>query len=788
MFKRKNDARPFGDISMKITPSRTFPGFVLCACVLFGTVGTLSAISSDAEAQAEGARFLVRDVQVEGNSRVETSTISLQIHTKPGAPYDAARAADDVKNIYRTGFFDQVSVRVPSEGVVVFVVTEKPSVRKVLIKGNEKVKEEKIKDKLNITSRFFLDRRRIQAGIDEVKKYYEGEGYYDTAIEYKVLPVQENQVDLEFSVKEGDERLVREVTFRGNKEVDASDLRAVVKTTRYKWWSSWATGTGVVKKEDIEEDIKSLTHYYLNHGFVDAKVGQPSIERNDRGIVVTFPIQEGDVFHFGSITTAGDLIEKSTEKTLDGVEIKSGETFELDKLRKDVFTVSEKFTDIGYAFANVEPATEINRDRKQVDVTFKVDKGKLITVNRITISGNRKTFDNVIRRTLLISEQERFSSSKIRRSQELLQRLGYFDEVTITPEPAGEDNKVNLAVAVREGNTGSFSVGAGIASGDGFLISSRIAENNLFGTGNSLSLDVNTGARRENYVLSYVNPRINDTRLSGGVDLSRVTRRYNSFDRKETGAGVSLGYPLWFLDEEYQDDFRTTLRYDITQVDITGVDPDAPLLVKNQRGQSVSSSITPQIVRNTIDNPLDPSKGSRQAVSTEIAGLGGDQRFWLAQAGNSWYYPLYKSSFGNFVFAQRTHLGYGESFDGDDFPVFRRFFPGGINSNRGFPARKLGPKDENGKVYGGNKEIIGNFETIFPLIGSIGLNGVAFYDVGNAFDDNENINFSDLRQAIGWGIRWRSPLAPIRIEFGYPLDKQEGESSFVTNFSFGLPQ
>ncbi len=767
---------------IRLSVLRVFAGVLLLG------IGVLGSYSLEAAVAQDVASFQVRQVEIQGNSRVETGTILLQVKTRAGGMYDPALAATDVKNIYRTGFFDQVSVALPGGGVVTFVVTEKPSVRKVIIKGNSEVKEEKIKEKLNITSRFFLDQRRIRAGIDEVKKHYETEGYYDTAVTYKSIPIQENQVDLEFTISEGEERLVREVQFTGNSEVDSSELRGVVKTSRYKWWSSWISGGGVIKKEDLAEDVKAINHYYLDHGYVDAKVGEPKINKTDSGIEVVFPIQEGEVFRFGEISAEGDLVDRSKSKTLEGIEIKNGDTFSLDRLRKDVFVVSEKFTDVGYAFANVEPMTDINRNRRVVDVNFKIDKGKLITVNRITITGNRKTFDNVIRRTLQINEQDIFSSSKIRRSQELLQRLGYFDEVTITPEPAGEEGKVNLAVAVREGNTGSFSIGAGVASGDGFIISSRIAENNLLGTGNSLSLDLNSGSRRENYVLSFVNPRIRDTRLSGGIDLSRVTRQYDSFQREETGGGLNLGYPLWFLGEDYLDDIRSTLSYDLTRVEITDLDADAPLLVKNQQGSSVSSSFTPQLLRNTIDNPLDPSKGSRQRLQTELAGLGGDQRFWLLQFSNSWYYPLWKSSFGNFVFAQRTSLGYGENFNGDDFPVFRRFFPGGINSVRGFPARRLGPKDSNNNVYGGNKELILNFEVIFPLVSSVGLSGVAFYDAGDAFDDDQNIKVGDLRQAIGWGIRWRSPLAPIRIEFGYPLDREEGESGFVTNFSFGLPQ
>ncbi len=733
---------------------------------------------------------MIDALDVRGNSRVEAGTILLQVKTQPGETYSSQKVANDIKDIYRTGFFEQVSTKLERDGsksVLVFQVVEKPAIRRVKFDGAKEIKEDKLKEKLNLGARFFLDKRKIDAGIEEIKKYYQSEGFYGTTIESVITPDQQNQVDLTLLIKEGEKKHLHEVSFDGNAKVDTDDLEDVVETSTYNWWTSWLTGSGVIKQEQLENDVRELNKYYLNHGFVQVKVAQPVVEETETGLKVTYKIEEGDIYTFDKITVSGDLINNSKEDTLKETEIQSGETFSLEKLRKDTFTVSEKFTDIGYAFANVEPSTNVRKEEKTVDVDFVVNKGSLVTVNRINISGNRKTKDNVIRRSMQLGEQELFSSSKIRRSQELLQRLGYFDEVTITPEPAEDPNEVDLGIAVREGNTGTFSLGAGVSSGEGFIFSSRISENNLFGSGNAVALDISTGTERENFVISYTDPRVNDTRLSAGVDLLSVKREFDDFDRQQAGGSVNFGYPLWFLGEEAADDVRLQLTYELLNINIDDVEPDASDLVKENEGESVASSVTPQITRNTINNPLDPSEGSKQQASVELAGIGGDEEYYLVQASNTFYYPIYKASFGNFVFSQRTRFGYGETFNDEDFPLFKRFFPGGINSVRGYESRELGPKDEQGNEYGGSSQLIANFEIIYPLISSVGISGVIFYDAGQAFDDDEDIEISELRQAVGWGIRWKSPLAPIRIEFGYPIDREEGEKSFVTNFSFGAP-
>jgi outer membrane protein insertion porin family len=346
---------------------------------------------------------------------------------------------------------------------------------------------------------------------------------------------------------------------------------------------------------------------------------------------------------------------------------------------------------------------------------------------------------------------------------------------------------VDLDVNVKEATTGSFSAGAGYSSSDGALFNTRLSENNLFGTGRRLNLNLDFGTERNNQVLSFDDPRVNDTKLSFGLDLLRTDRQYSDFDRELVGGAMTFGYPAEEVFGEWGEDISFNTKYELNHIDINNVDQDAAQLVKDEQGTSVSSSVTPSIIRNTINNPLNPSKGSKQVLSLELAGLGGDERFYLLEARNQWYYPIIESTSGDLVVSDRTSFGYGDTFNNEPLPLFRRYFPGGINSVRGFKNRTLGPKDDNGHEYGGSKQLINNFEIIFPLLNSAGFKGVVFYDVGQAFDDNESIRIADLRQAYGYGIRWASPLGPIRIEFGYPISREEGEKSPVTMFSFGAP-
>ncbi len=740
---------------------------------------------------AQQSTHVVDEVVIDGNRRIDTEAIKLQIGKSSGK-FTEDEISQLVRTLYETSYFDQVTAHFVTlengKRGLEFRVVEKPSVRKVFIKGNDHVDEESLEDIFTFGPRRFLDRTKIHFLIKSAVSYYQAQGYHDADFTYSVVPVGDNQVDLTFTVDEGERYKIREISFLGVNQLDEDELLGVMQTTEYKWWSSWLFGTGRLNEEMLENDQLLIRQHFLDVGFLDATISEPAIEARDGGIYITFNVSEGHPYTIGDISVEGDLIDGSEEATLADIEIESGDTFGASKLRQSSFVISEKFTDIGYAFTNVTPNTVVKREISQIDIHYKVEKGKPVKVRKINITGNTKTYDHVIRREVRINEQDEYSSSLIRRSEVLLRRLGYFEEVNISTETTDKDDEVDLNVNVREGSTGSFSAGAGYSSSEGALFNARLSENNIFGTGRRFVINADLGDERENLVLSLQDRRIDDTFWSGGIDLIRTDREFFDFDRKLQGGSLSVGYPLGEFFGEWAEDLDFSVKYEYLTIDITNVDEAdaAPLVIKSQ-GESTSSGFTPRLVRNTIDNPLNPTDGSRQSLSFEITGLGGSEEYYLIEARNQIYTPVWNSDFGKFVFSWRTRFGYGNTFDDDEFPLFRRYFPGGINSVRGYESRTLGPTDADGNEFGGSKQLINNFELIFPIINSAGLKGVVFYDAGEAFDDDESINFSDLRLAWGYGFRWSSPLGPIRIEFGFPIDKEPGDDSMVTLFSFGAP-
>ncbi len=767
----------------------TEPGLYSLAVWAFLLCGILLMSFERAAAQVGSEAYTVSSVVIQGNRRIDTDAIRSLIKVSSGR-VTSEQIAQDVKTLYNAGFFDQVQVSFGAgptgSPVLMYTVKEKPVARKLFVKGNKEISEGDLVDVLKLEGRRFVDKSKVQGLVRKGVSYYQSQGFYDAEIDYGLTPVNDNEVDVTFTIKEGSRYRVRDVALRGIQELDEDEMRSKIQIQRYKWWNSWLFGTGRVNQEMMEGDKQILRQYLVDHGFLEGTVGEASVEKKDDGLYVVFDVTEGNQYTIGKITAAGDLLEGSQERTLDDIDSEAGEVFSASKVRNDIFTITDKFADQGYAFANVVPNTNLNKTDKTVDVEFQTAKGNLVRINRINITGNEKTYDNVIRRDLKVQEQQLYSSSKIKRSQTVLQRRGYFDEVNLSNAPTSDPSKVDLDVHVKEATTGSFSAGAGFSTASGILFNTRVSENNLFGTGRRANLNIDVGNQINNQILSIDDPRVNDSNFSLGLDLMRTERWFVDFDRQLTGGSVTVGYPGEGLGE-WAEDISFNLKYELVDVNIKDVDEDAAQLVKDSEGASTSSSITPSIIRNTINNPLNPTKGSKQVLSFEYAGLGGDQKFKLFEVRNSWFYPLFESEWGDIIISDRTSFGYGQSDNDDPFPLFRRFFPGGINSVRGYRFRRLGPKDENGHEFGGAKQLVNNAEIIFPLINSAGFKGVLFYDAGQAFDDDEQIQISELRLGWGYGIRWASPLGPIRVEIGYPVNPREGETSPVTMFSFGAP-
>ena len=736
------------------------------------------------------------------------------LKSRKGQRLSADKINKDLKAIYGLGYFEGVEVyyrRAPGGLALIFSVKEKPAVSGVEFEGNDALSSDSLKEVVLIKESRFIDEKALVQSAEKIKEKYRNEGFKKADVQYEVVDDEKatGQVKVVYKIDEGDKVVVREIAFSGNEVFSDSELADVISTRPYFWLVSWVTGRGTYRRDQLKYDAALIKEHYLNHGYVEIKIADPIVEELEEGdLKVTYKIFEGPVYSIGSLDAEGALVEDSKEKTLADISLAVGETFSVDKMRKDAEDIRALLADVGYAFADVKPQTRVDYKNQEVDLLFDIESGPLVYIDQIEISGNKKTRDKVIRRELRFEEQDLYSYANIKKSERFLKRLGYFEDVAIDPERIGKSDRVKIGVAVKEGQTGSFSIGAGASSSDGFVFLGRVQDKNFLGTGNEVALEVNAGSETERYLARFFNPRIADTHWSAGVEGFSLAREFDEFDRKRSGGGISIGYPLWFLGEDIADDFKWGLRYELVREQIEDVEDTAPPFVMAEEGGNTVSSATLSLVRNTIDNPLSPTEGSRQLLSFEQAGLGGDRDFWVVRAANTIYFPLFNTSFGSFVLANRTSLDYAEATDrtvsGESarMPLSRRFFSGGINSVRGYEARSLGPTEQTTRLdsqgrpitveIGGAKQLVNNIELLIPILKDAGLKGLLFYDIGNAFDDDENIDFkvSEFRRAVGWGFRWKTPLAPFRIEIGYPLDRPDDSrdsDGVQVHFSVGAP-
>ena len=499
-------------------------------------------------------------------------------------------------------------------------------------------------------------------------------------------------------------------------------------------------------------------------------------------LYITIRIDEGDQFRVGKIEFSGDLPTDSddSEELEDSLEIKEGEVFSSDKMRLDIADLTDKFGDIGYAFANVSPQTKMDDDKQLVDITFHADKGSLVYINRINITGNTKTRDKVIRRELNIEEGDLYNGSAIRRSRQKVNNLGFFKEVNFLTNRGEADDKLDLDIEIEEGPTGTLTVGGGYSSVDHLVGNIQVSQGNLGGRGQKLSLNAELGGQSSSYNLSFTEPYLFDKDVSAGLNIFNSKRDYTDYDTNKNGGGVTVGFPTG----EYS---RMSLRYRYVEVDIFEVSDNAAQLILDSKGITKTSSISATLSRDSRDDRMNPTEGTNNSISIEYAGslLGKDNNFYRSILDTS----LYASLPWDHVVMFHGKFGYSHGIEGTTLNIDEKFFLGGINSLRGYDHRSVGPEEigTDGLPYvvGGNKSILFNAEYLFPISTEAGLKGLLFFDAGNVFASGDKFESGSLRKSVGYGFRWFSPVGPLRLEWGYILDPEEGEKRSQWEFSIG---
>jgi outer membrane protein insertion porin family len=692
-----------------------------------------------------------------------------------GEALSAETVSRDIKRIYSMGYFDDIRVEVePFEGGIklVYMIEEKPSVRRVDIQGNEEVEAEKLTEQLTVTPGSIADTVLIQGNADIIRTIYQDEGYALAVVVPVVRELDERNVLVTYQIIEGPKVRVKSIVIEGNEAFSDKNIKKHMETSERKWWNLYqlATQKGFYDKKVILQDMERIKALYHNDGFIKAEVLEPQVEISEdrESMSISVRVVEGDRFTVSSVGFAGNTIFSQDELNM-VVDTESGAVISRATLGKDVSTLTGMYTEKGYALASVYPDIQPDEERNEAAVVFRVDEDHVYHVRRINISGNQSTMDKVIRREIVLNEGDVFNSKFLKRSHQKLTNLNFFEEVKFNPVPNVKEKTLDVDVEVAERSTGLLNVGGGFSTTDKFIGMVGVTQANLGGRGQYLKLKTEFSSRSLTFELSFREPWFLDRPISLDVGAYRTEREYTSYSKKATGFSLGVGRKFW---DYWQ--VRGAYRYE--QAEVFDIDDDATSVISDQEGTSDTSSISPSIVRDSRDNFLDPHRGSRNSVSTTIAGLGGENKFWTIDLDSSWFFPVTERT----TFAVRGRYGFATGIAGEELPLWERYYVGGISTIRG--VRDVGPRDESGEYIGGEQRLLFNVNYTFPLVPSAGLKGGIFFDVGTAWDGSWPFV---TRETAGAGIRWMSPLGPFKLDWAYVLDRKSGEDEYKWEFAMG---
>jgi outer membrane protein insertion porin family len=728
---------------------------------------------------AQGKKIL--DVQVEGNKNVSGATIISKIKVRPGQVYSQRLIDEDIKRLYETGFFTDIAVdlREKPEGlIVIFKVKETPWIDRIEFKGNRIFRAEKLMEFMKTKPAQFLDKWKLKTDIEEIKRKYLEKGYSNIDIKYQLdVDKNTNKAVINVIINEGIRVSVRKIEFSGNKAVKSKKLLKLMKTRKKRFFFT----SGAYKEDVFKDDLDRIKSYYQGKGYLDVSL-EPKLnyDKTGRWLYIKILVKEGKQYKVGKLNISGNKAFP-TEELLKVLELKKEKPFSYEGLKQDVGKLQDFYFDKGYISAKIETIPVTDPKTGLVDISYKINENEIAYVNKIDIVGNVKTKDVVIRRELRLHPGDKFEGEKLKRSRQRLENLGYFEDINFDVKPTKEPNKDDLLVRVKETKTGEFSFGAGYSSVDEFIGFVELNQRNFdianpptfTGGGQRLSLRAEIGTVRKDYDLSFTEPWIFGNPLSFGFDLYQRTRERErdvgyAYDEKRKGGDLRLGKEL----SEYN---RLYLKYRLDKIDISNVEEDASSALKAEEGKKDISGIGIRFVRDKRDSAFVPHKGYIMNLGLENAGgfIGGDVDFIRYTGRFSYFTPLPKDFILNFRLQSGIIKPYGDT---DTVPIYERFFAGGAYTIRGYDERDVGPKDPSSNdPIGGEALLVGNVECTFPIFENV--RGALFYDVGNVWADYTDFASGGYRSSIGVGVRLKTPIGPIKLDYGYGLNYPEGESS-----------
>ncbi len=770
-----------------------FPRHILALAALALCSGQASAIEA----------FTVKDIRVEGLQRTEAGTVFSYLPVRVGETFNDAKSISTIKALFATGFFKDVQIEV-QDGVLVVLLEERPTISTVEFVGTKEFEKDQLikalKD-IGVGETHIFDKATVERAEQELKKQYLSRGLYGAQVKTVITPIERNRVNVTFNVEEGDIARIAEINIIGNKAFSDAELKDMLALSTPTWFS-WYSKADQYSKQKLSGDIESIRSFYQNRGYLEMQISstQISITPDKKHIYITINIDEGDKYTISDMKIEGETFGREAElESL--LFLKKGNVYNAALLTSSTKRITDRMGNYGYAFANVVANPLVDKDKKEVAFTVFVDPGKRVYVRRINLAGNTRTRDEVIRREFRQFEGSWYDGEKIKVSRDRVEYLGYFKDVTVdTPEVPTSVDQVDMNLTVTEKPTGNIMLGAGYSSAEKITITGAIQQVNAFGSGDTIGVDINTSKYNRTISVSHMDPYVTDEGISRAIDLyvrtSLPPLGFSGFYRiRSDGGNIRYGVPFSEFDtvffgiglERSKIDTYTDspFRYRKYVADFGGASVEKDPTKLDTWGIGTASNNTIPLSaawqRDNRDNVLTPSIGRYQRFNFELSAYG-EFKYYRAIYKHEYYKPIYRSV----ILAMNGEFDFGHGLSGKPYPLFKNFYAGGIGSVRGYEPSSLGSKDPYGNTLGGATRVVGNIELQVPFPGADkSLRWFTFFDVGNVFDEGQKIRAQDMRTSVGLGISWISPMGPLKLSFGRPLNAKPEDHRQGFQFTMG---
>jgi outer membrane protein insertion porin family len=750
--------------------------FFVLTLLAIGAGGAALAAAQTAIPGGE-QRILIKDLAVQGNRRVQEAVILGRVQSKVGTPFIPARSADDIRSIFALGFFDDVQLKVEDfEGGVklTFVVTERPFVRDLSFAGNKRLDASALQEKIDLKLGSVYNPVEVTRAAEKLKEVYEEEGYFEVGITPDVTKLPDGDVAVTFRIVEGRKMTIEKIVIEGAQGVKPEKIKEIMLTQERQFFIL----RGTVQRQKLEEDVDRIVAFYNDNGYIQARVEstETQVDRQNARVTIRIVVVEGPQFKVGGVDITGNNV-LPIEEIRRRVLLKPDDIYSRAKLRDSVKAIGDVYGTIGRASADINPQIALDVPNRKVNITFEIVEGPEVFVERINISGNTRSQEKILRREIPMHEGDLFTTQKLERAKQKLRNLNYFEKVETKTTPGSSKDKIVVNIEVTEKPTGLFSIGGGYSSQDGALGTLDLSQNNFLGRGWQVFLRLRGGAQTQQGTIGFTEPWLLDRPLAAGFDLYNNRRIYNDYTINALGGDVRMGHPLG-------DYARWNLIYKLEQDNVTGVDPNASQELLDAQGKTITSILGGSIGRDTRDSLAEPTKGNLSNIGADFAGiLTNDNRYVRFSATTVQHQSLWFSH----VVSARLGVGYEFGWSDKPVPLFERFYLGGPNSIRSFKLRQISPRDESGTRIGGNFQVLGNVEYTIPTFYGVKL--AVFFDAGNVYGPDshlgQKIDLTNLKYAIGLGLRWNSPFGPIRIDYGVNPDPKPGDKFGEFHFAVG---